>query len=121
MRFCFIVIDVAAPGRSVHHPGITPGRVICGDRDNSPMAAVFAWLAHARHPEKARMARSCADACRLVGLPARNEEARRNQEDRKDRSMAAPHSWAWWADTAISWLWSDMQFSVSMVSPSPPA
>ena len=35
--------------------------------------------------------------------------------------MAAPHSWAWWADTAISWLWSDMQFSVSMVSPSPPA
>jgi hypothetical protein len=30
------VIDVAAPGRSAHHPGITPRGVICGDRDNSP-------------------------------------------------------------------------------------
>src|SRR6266576_4213281 len=29
-------IDVAAPGRSAHHPGITPGRVICGG-DNNPM------------------------------------------------------------------------------------
>ena len=27
----------AAPGRCAHHPGITPGGVICGDRDNSPM------------------------------------------------------------------------------------
>src|SRR6266581_103983 len=30
-------IDVAAPGRSAHHPGITPGGVICGDRDDSPV------------------------------------------------------------------------------------
>jgi hypothetical protein len=41
MRFCFIVIDIdidaAAPGRSAHHPGITPGRVICGDGDTSPV------------------------------------------------------------------------------------
>jgi len=29
--------DVAAPGRCAHHPGITPGRVIRGDRDGSPM------------------------------------------------------------------------------------
>ena len=29
--------NVAAPGRCAHHPGITPGGVICGDRDNSPM------------------------------------------------------------------------------------
>src|SRR6266536_1468612 len=29
--------DVAAPGRSAHHPGITPAGVICGDRDNSSM------------------------------------------------------------------------------------
>ena len=35
MRFYVIVIDVAAPGRSVHHLGITPGGVICGHRDNS--------------------------------------------------------------------------------------
>jgi len=28
--------NVAAPGRCAHHPGITPGGVICGDRD-SPM------------------------------------------------------------------------------------
>jgi len=31
MRFSVIVIDVAAPGRSARHPGITPGGVICGD------------------------------------------------------------------------------------------
>jgi hypothetical protein len=31
------VINGAAPGRCAHHPGITPGGVICGDRDNSPM------------------------------------------------------------------------------------
>jgi len=30
--------DVAAPGRPAHHPGITPGGVICGDRENSPMS-----------------------------------------------------------------------------------
>lgn len=30
------VINGAAPGRCAHHPGITPGGVICGDRD-SPM------------------------------------------------------------------------------------
>jgi hypothetical protein len=35
MRFCVIVINVAAPDRSAHHPGITPGGVICGHRDNS--------------------------------------------------------------------------------------
>jgi hypothetical protein len=35
MRFSVIVFDVAAPRRSAHHPGITPGGVICGDRDNS--------------------------------------------------------------------------------------
>ena len=29
--------NIAAPGRCAHHPGITPGGVICGDRDNSPM------------------------------------------------------------------------------------
>ena len=29
--------DVAAPGRSAHHPGITPEGVICTDRDNSPV------------------------------------------------------------------------------------
>lgn len=29
-----LFIDVAAPGHSAHHPGITPGGV-CGDRDNS--------------------------------------------------------------------------------------
>src|SRR6266516_4317415 len=39
--------DVAAPGRCAHHPGITPGRVICGDRDNSPMGAALAWPARA--------------------------------------------------------------------------
>jgi len=37
MRFCFIAIDAAAPGRSAHHPGITPGGVICGGRDHSPV------------------------------------------------------------------------------------
>jgi hypothetical protein len=47
MRFCFIFIDLAAPGRSAHHPGITHGGVICGGRDSSPVAAAFAWLAHA--------------------------------------------------------------------------
>ncbi len=26
--------NVAAPGRCAHHPGITPGGVICGDRDS---------------------------------------------------------------------------------------
>jgi len=31
----FSVIDVAAPGRSAHHPGITLEGVISGDRDNS--------------------------------------------------------------------------------------
>jgi hypothetical protein len=30
--------DVAAPGRSAHHPGITPERVIWGDRDRWPGA-----------------------------------------------------------------------------------
>jgi hypothetical protein len=29
--------DVAAPGRPAHHPGITPGGVICGDRDDGSM------------------------------------------------------------------------------------
>jgi len=38
LRFCFIVTDVAAPGRCPHHPGINPGGVICGDRENSPMS-----------------------------------------------------------------------------------
>ena len=28
-------LDAAVPGGSAHHPGITPGRVICGDCDNS--------------------------------------------------------------------------------------
>ena len=35
MWFSVIVIDVAAPGHSAHHPDITPGRVTRGDRDNS--------------------------------------------------------------------------------------
>jgi hypothetical protein len=39
--------DVAAPGRSAHHPGITPGRVIRGERDNSSIGAAGVWLAHA--------------------------------------------------------------------------
>ena len=30
-----LFIDVAAPGHSAHHPGITRGGVMCGDRDNS--------------------------------------------------------------------------------------
>ena len=30
--------DIAAPGRFAHHPGITPGGVICGDRDRWPGA-----------------------------------------------------------------------------------
>src|SRR5213592_1318665 len=41
-------IDVAAPGRCAHHPGITPGRVICGDRDNSPMGAALITARWAR-------------------------------------------------------------------------
>jgi hypothetical protein len=41
MQFCVTVIDVAAPGRSAHHPGITPGGVIFGDRHNSRWAAAF--------------------------------------------------------------------------------
>src|SRR6266566_9837575 len=40
--------DVAAPGRSAHHPGITPGRVIRGDRDNSSVGA--AGVAGSRVP-----------------------------------------------------------------------
>src|SRR6266516_3839435 len=39
--------DVAAPGHCAHHPGITLARVICGDRDNSPVGAAFVWLARA--------------------------------------------------------------------------
>jgi hypothetical protein len=37
----------AAPRRSAHHPGITPGRVICGERDDSPIGTALAPLAHA--------------------------------------------------------------------------
>jgi hypothetical protein len=31
--------DVAVPGRSAHHPGVTLGGVIYGDRDNSTVSA----------------------------------------------------------------------------------
>ena len=31
--------DVAVPGRSAHHPGVTLGGVIYGDRDNSTVPA----------------------------------------------------------------------------------
>ena len=30
--------EVAVPGRAAHHPGITPGGVICGDRDDGSTA-----------------------------------------------------------------------------------
>src|SRR6266536_710576 len=36
------VNDVAAPGLSAHHPGITPEGVICGHRDR--WAGALAWL-----------------------------------------------------------------------------
>jgi hypothetical protein len=35
MRFSVFVIHAASPGRFAHHPGVTPGGVICGHRDNS--------------------------------------------------------------------------------------
>jgi len=50
------VIDVAAPGRSAHHPAITPAGVICGDRDQSPTGRGVHVTAHAclQHGEEHR-------------------------------------------------------------------
>ena len=38
MRSSVVVVEVAAPGRIPHHPGITPAGVICGDHDNGSIS-----------------------------------------------------------------------------------
>jgi hypothetical protein len=56
--------NVAAPGRCAHHPGITPGGVICGDRDGpmdrgvrvaSPRVPASTLISHRRGGVAARI------------------------------------------------------------------
>lgn len=57
MRFSVIVIviDVAAPGRTAHHPTITPRGVICGDRDDSAITRNLRAWSIGRQPGNLRV------------------------------------------------------------------
>jgi hypothetical protein len=92
----FPVIHVGAPGSSAHHPGITPGRVIRGERDDNSMG------------RGVRVAGLRVPASTLIALRTRRPGDGARVLSRTD-GQPTPGSPGFGTPvrSAIGWLWTD--------------